>query len=111
LCTAIRQCELTSERCCAVYSEHGKILWAVNSATFTPRIARGRLIDPRAVAYDYQLKGTLDERSQPITAAAWLATNEEVDVVEHSIAVPSTRGVLTLLWVPEAVAEQLDMAG
>jgi Zn-dependent peptidase ImmA (M78 family) len=111
LCAAIRHCELTSERCCAVYSEHGKVLWAVSSPTFSSRIARGHLLDPRSVAYDFQLKGTLDERPQPITAAAWLSTAEDVELIEHSLMVPNRRGVITLLWVQEAIAEQLDMVG
>jgi hypothetical protein len=111
LCAAIRHCELTSERCCAVYAEHGRIVWAVSSPTFTSRIARGRPLDARSVAYDFQMKGKLDERPQPIAAAAWLATVEDVELIEHSISVPGTRGVITLLWVQEAMAGQLDMAG
>jgi Zn-dependent peptidase ImmA (M78 family) len=111
LCAAIRHCELTAERCAVVYSEHGKILWAVNSATFAVRIPRRRLLDPRSVAYDFQLKGKLDERSQPIAAAAWIPTTEDVELIEHSIVVPGTRGIVTLLWVQEAVADALDMVG
>jgi Zn-dependent peptidase ImmA (M78 family) len=111
LCAAIRHCELTAERCSVVYSEEGKILWAVNSATFVPRIARRRHLDPRSVAYDLQLKGMVDERAQPIAAAAWLPTTEDVELIEQSIVVSGSRGVVTLLWVQEAVAASLDMAG
>ena len=111
LCAAIRHCELTSERCAVVYSEHGKTMWAVNSATFATRIPRRRLLDPRSVAYDFQLKGALDERPQPIAASAWIPTTEDVELIEQSIMVPGSRGVLTLLWVQEAVADALEMVG
>ncbi len=111
LSSAIRLCELTPERCSAVYSEDGKIVWAVNSSTFTTRIPRRRLLDPRSVAFDFHHTGQLDERSQPIIARAWISTEEEVELLEHSVHVPGTCGVITLLWVPESIAEQLDMAG
>lgn len=107
---AIRQVEITSERCCALYSEGGRILWAVPSARFKPRVARGARLDPASVAYDYHARGKIDERAQPVSADAWLSTNREAEVVEHSVAIPATRGVLTLLWLPEAEAMRLKHA-
>jgi hypothetical protein len=108
--SAIRFVELTSERCCVVYSERGKIVWAVPSATFSAKIARGARLDPRSVAFDWHDRHKIDDRAQPIAADAWLLTHADVEIVEHSAVLSAPNGVLTLLWVPEAVAPQLKMA-
>lgn len=109
--SAIRFVELTPERCCVVYSERGKIVWEVASATFSANIARGARLDPRSVAFDWHDRQRIDDRAQPIGADVWLPTRKSVDIIEHSAVLPATNGVITLLWVPEAVAPQLKMAG
>jgi Zn-dependent peptidase ImmA (M78 family) len=105
--SAIRVAELSPERCAAIYSEAGRIVWAVRSPTFTARIERGRALDRASVAYDYFATGSLDERPQPIPADAWLETSSSDDLIEHSVAIPDTRGVITLLWVAESSADLL----
>jgi len=109
--SAIRVAELSPERCAAVYSEAGRIVWAVRSPTFTAWIERGESLDGNSVAYDYFATGALDERPQPIPADAWLETDSDEELVEHSVAIPNTHGVITLLWVPEANAARLGMDG
>ncbi|MBV8758623.1 MAG: ImmA/IrrE family metallo-endopeptidase [Deltaproteobacteria bacterium] len=108
--SAIRFVELTPERCCVVYSERGKVVWAVPSTTFSANITRGARLDRRSVAFDWHDRQKLDDRAQPIVADAWLSTHQDVEIVEHSAPLATTNGVITLLWVPEAVAPQLKMA-
>ena len=107
--SAIRFAELTSERCAAVYSEHGVVRWAVHSPTFTASIPRGIPVDRWSVAYDYFTSRSIDDRAQPVPADAWLETTSDADIIEHSAALPDLDAVITLLWVPEAVAPQLGM--
>lgn len=108
--SAIRFAELTPERCCVVYSERGKTIWAVPSARFSAKIARGARLDRRTVAFDWHDRHKIDDRAQPIAADAWLSTDKDVEIIEHSAVLPTTNGVITLLWVPETVAAQLKMA-
>lgn len=107
--SAIRFVELTSERCAAVYSERGVVRWAVHSPTFDATIARGAPLHRSSVAYDYFRKGTIDDRAQPVPADAWLDTTSDVELIEHSSALPDLGAVISLLWVPEAVAYRLGM--
>ena len=110
LCAStIRFAEITPERCCAVYSERGKVVWAVPSATFSAKIERGAPLDRASVAWDYHYKKKIDDRAQPIAADAWLPTKEDVEIIEHSAMVSGSGGVITLLWVPESVAAKLKM--
>ena len=106
---AIRFAEITPERCCAVYSERGKVVWAVPSATFTAKIERGTRLDRASVAWDYHHRKKIDDRAQPIAADAWIRTDVDVEIVEHSAVAPGAGGVITMLWVPEPVAAKLKM--
>lgn len=108
LASAIRFAELASERCAAVFSSRREVVWSAPSVTFKRDIPRGKRIDPESVAWDFFAKGTLDDRAQPVPADAWLDTDAEVDIVEHSIASPQHGTVLSLLWIPERVAGSLD---
>lgn len=107
LASAIRFAELSSERCAAVLSSRREVVWCAASASFPRDIPRGKRLDPDSVAWDFFTKGTLDERAQPVPADAWFETTAQVDVIEHSIASPQHGTVLSLIWVPEAVAGSL----
>jgi len=110
--SAVRLAELTSERCAVVYSEAGAVRWAKRSASFAPWIERGTPLDPESVAYDLARgrRRRYDDGAQLVTADAWFETpGRGGDVVEHSVLVPETGGVLTLLWVPDAEAWRLGM--
>ncbi|MCX5747970.1 MAG: ImmA/IrrE family metallo-endopeptidase [Proteobacteria bacterium] len=102
--TTIRFAELTSKRCAAIYSEVGKVVWAVSSKTFPANVPRGKRLDPASLAYGYVHNGKVDDRARSIAADAWIATDAGVELVEHSAVVPETKGVITLLWIPEATA-------
>lgn len=107
--SAIRFVELTSERCAAVYSERGAVTWAVHSPTFAATIARRTQLHRMSVAYDYFHGRAIDDRAQPVPADAWLDTMSDVEIIEHSTALPELGAVLSLLWVPETVAHSLGM--
>lgn len=104
-----RVAELSPERCVAVFSKDGQVLWTQASASFTADIASGQRIDPGSVAWEFFKHGRLDERAQPVPADAWLDTSAEVDLIEHSTASYEHRTVLSMLWVPENVAAPLGM--
>lgn len=110
LASAIRFTELTSERCAAVLSRAGVVEWASESATFGHRIAKGTQLARESVAWDFHATGRLDEREQPVPAYAWLDTSADDDIVEHSICSREHGTVLSLLWVPDAVAARVGMA-
>ncbi len=107
--SAIRFAELTSERCAAIYSERGAVSWAVPSPTFATTIARGARLDRASVAHDYFRTGAIDDRPQAVPAEAWIDDSSDVEIVEHSAALPDLGAVITLLWVPESVAPRLGM--
>jgi len=109
--SAVRLAELTSERCAAVYSERSEIRWSARSATFRPFIEKGTPLDPASVAYDVA-RGCrrYANHAQPIAAEAWIETSgRDGDLIEHSVAVPETGGVLSLLWIPDAEARRLGV--
>ncbi len=107
LASAIQFAELSSERCAAVFSSRREVVWTAPSATFAREIPRGKRIDPHSVAWDFFVKGELEDSAQPVPADAWFDTSVEVDIVEHSIASPQHGTVLSLLWIPERSASRL----
>ena len=109
LASARRFVELSSERCAAVFSKDGVVQWATRSATFTRKIEEGRRLHHDSVAWDFHATGKLDERDQPVPAPAWFDTSANVDIIEHSTCRPDYGTVLSLLWVPEAVAARVGM--
>ncbi len=110
LTSAIRFVELSSERCAAVFSKNGVVQWAARSKTFTRRFTEGQRLHRDSVAWEYQATGTLDDRDQPVPASAWFETSADVDIIEHSTCRPEYGTVLSMIWVPEAVAPRLGMA-
>lgn len=110
LTAAIRFAELTSERVVAVLSRNGVVEWAAESPTFTRKIKKGTRLMRESIAWDFYATGRLDDREQPVPACAWLDTTADVDIIEHSICSSEHRTVLSLVWVPEAVAARVGMA-
>ncbi len=100
--TAIRFAELTPERCAAVYSQAGKVVWAVASKTFHTKVPRGKRLEPGSLAYTFGRDGRIDERPRWILATTWIPAANDAELVEHSVAV-SDDAVITLLWAPDGV--------
>jgi len=109
LTSAIRFIELTSERCAAVFARGGVVEWAARSQTFTRKITKGTRLLRESVAWDFFAKGRLDDRAQLVPATAWFESKRDADIIEHSICSPEHRTVLSLIWVPEAVADLVGM--
>lgn len=109
LTSARRVAELSPERCVAVFSKDGRVVWTQSSTSFTAHIASGQRLDPGSVAWEFFQHGTLDERAQPVPADAWVDTCAEVDLIEHSTASYEHRTVLSMLWAPENIAAPLGM--
>jgi len=110
MAAALRLVELTSERCALVFARDRRIVWVCRSDSFAPFIERQRAIDPQSVAFDWFRRGTLSEGCQPVPADAWIDHDAaaDVDIWEESIPVPTTRGVMSLLWIPESIARPFD---
>jgi hypothetical protein len=106
---AIRFAELSSERCAAVLSKDGVVVWGCPSRSFTREIEESWRLHPDSVTWDSHARGKLDEREQPVPANASFATRATVDIVEHSIVMGQHGTVLSMLWTPEAVAARLGM--
>jgi hypothetical protein len=108
---ALRFVELTSERCALVFSRQGRVVWAARSETFVPFIERGRRLCASGVALDWFRTGHLSEGAQPVPADSWFDHDGDPDleIIEDAVAVPSTGGVLSLLWIPERVARALRL--
>jgi hypothetical protein len=83
-----------------VLSEHGTVRWAASSATFLAALAPGNAIDPRSLAWDYFVGGTLHPAPRAVPAAAWFDAAAELPLMEHSIASHARGTVLTMLWEP-----------
>ena len=109
LTAAIRFCELSSERCCAVFSRKGVVEWVAPSPTWTRTIVEGQRIHRDSLAWDFFARGKLDDRPQPIPASAWLDAPPGVDIIEQATCRPDYGTVLSILWAPEAIAARLGM--
>ena len=111
--SAIRFVELTTERCAAVYCERNEVKWAKRSPTFTWTIPKRMRLSPDSVAYDFFKRGSIEDYAQPVPADAWMpgldAREADADIIEHAEVVPEPGwgGVLSLLWIPEAVATRV----
>jgi len=108
---ALRFVELTSERCAAVFSRAGRVVWAARSDTFVPFIERGLWLRRSSVAVDCFRSGRLHDGAQPVPADAWFDHDADpnAEIWEDAVSVPSTRGVLSLLWIPEKCARALRL--
>jgi hypothetical protein len=112
LASAIRFTQLTNARCAAVFSVDGKVKWSARSARFRKRIKRGKPLERLSVAFDYFSRGELDDAPQGVPADAWIDTKgAEAEIVEHSICSPRHGSVLSMLWIPDAVASALRIRG
>ncbi len=81
----------------------------MRSPTFTRTIKKGTRLSRDSVAWDFHARGRLDDRDQPVPARPWFETKHDADIIEHSICSSEHRTVLSLLWIPEAVAEWVGM--
>jgi len=106
--TAIRFAELTSERCAVVLSQQNKVRWVVSSRTFWPEIRRGQPVLPWSVAAPYFRGKPLSAELEEVDATAWIDGDHmrgPTEIYEHAREIPSIKGVLSLVWIPESCSE------
>ena len=98
---AMRFIDLCPEAVALVCSHNGHIEWSSRGKDFWGWIDAGQKLDKWSLAWDYFEKGTLSLHPETVTANAWIANaNDELELVEHSISLPSWGRVLSLLWLP-----------
>jgi hypothetical protein len=112
IAAALRFVELTSERCALVVSRKREIAWAARSVTFAPFIERRRLLGRDSVAIDWSPSHAIATGPQLVPADAWVDHDGDPDdeLWEDSTAIAPMTSVLTLLWIPEALAGPFDRA-
>lgn len=102
--SAIRIIELASERCAAVYAEHGEIQWASRSAACDWPLARTGQLPFGSAAHR-----CLDERLATCRRAnagsAWGVNGE--GVLEEAVVIDARQAVLTVLSQPEVALARL----
>ena len=115
LASAMRFVELTTESCAVAYSMLGRVQWIKPSASFPDWIPRGRRLDPRSAAFDYDELGSLDGSPQLMTADTWLPRDRidgaNVQIVEHSAVIAPLGVVFSMLWIPRHEVRHIDLAG
>lgn len=108
--SAYRFVELTSYRCALVWSSSGQVRWFKGSAEFAQWVRTREQVDKRTFAYGCFL-GTAPPRSwEAVPANAWLggSYSDDAVVLEQSVAMPFYDGVLTLLWIRDAIEARHD---
>jgi hypothetical protein len=107
LASSIRFTELTGERCAAVFSAGGRVQWARTSAALTHSVPQ-RPLAPSSLAYSFFDRGALAEDPGHVPAEAWFETAAQVQIREHSMCSQELRTVLSILWVPPEIANNLS---
>lgn len=100
--TVLKFVRLCPEMCAAIYCTDGRVKWVARSKDFWPFIKVNKSLDRRTLAHDFFARGDLSQDPEEVDADAWLDTERLGDieeVVEHSLAMPSLRSVLSLLWI------------
>lgn len=103
--TSIRFAELSSERVAVVCSLRSRVRWVVQSEMFWPEIERGKPVLPWSVAYNYFRSRRLPSEAEEIDATAWIDGDKvsgAAEIIEHAVEIPSIRGVLSLIWIPDS---------
>jgi hypothetical protein len=101
---AIRFVKLTPERCCVVFSKDGRVSWTAMGPDFAHWILPGEQLDPYTLAYDYFYKERDPNRRESVSSAAWFSddqpSDEDTEVFEDCLVIPSLRSTLSLFWIP-----------
>jgi hypothetical protein len=109
--TALRYCDLVSERCAVVWSKKGKVSWYKPSPEFGFYLKRGWEIAKGTQAWEC-FSGTRTHTSpEPVDAHLWLDDRvvlEGAVLWEHSIGLPNYVSVLSLLWIKDRIERYSD---
>ncbi len=103
--------ELTGFRCALVWSEDGIRRWFKASREFAQFLRNGEALDSRSFAHDCFEGRDAPTRPEPVLAGAWLSDpriDESARILEESRPMPIYGGVLTLLWIKDAIDSPPD---
>lgn len=101
--TSIRFAQMTAERCCVVWSEKGKVKWAIRSPDFPTWVERDRTLSPFSHAADVFAGKSVPIGFQRVPQTAWLDRRVlgGCDVFEETLAFARLGAALTMLWLPQ----------
>lgn len=106
---AIRFVEVTSESCALVCARSGVIEWVIKSDAFRYRIPwRQDALPAESHARFVQMEGHNALTPEVVAPYTWLEGDqqEELELFESAMAIPSQDQVLSLLWVVEGGSDQ-----
>lgn len=100
--TCIRFVECTAEPCAVVYTEGDRIKWWAKNNGFALWIDRSDKLSPDTYAFDVARGTPVADRMQLTDGRAWCDESraDDVELHEHSMALPALGAVMTLLWHP-----------
>ena len=92
-----------------VWSSGGVVRWFKRSAEFGHWIRIREKSDEGTLAHDLFRRSDVSAAGATVAAAAWLEGmfGRDDTIVEESRAIPSYDGVLTLLWLPAPLTNEL----
>lgn len=97
---ALRFVEVGWERTAVVCSRDGVVSWARRSRDFGPVLAKAVPLDRSSIAWDFFNGKTANRIPETVSASAWIpGADDDAELTEHSILLPSHRAVMTLLWI------------
>jgi hypothetical protein len=99
LASARQFAALASERCAAVFSAAGKVVWVEASKSFDADIPIGRPLDHRSLASAFFDTGLLEDSPHVLPADTWIDAGSDLSLIEHSHGSSWFRTVLSLLWI------------
>lgn len=108
--TALRYTQFCQEAVAIVFSQNNIVKWFRRSEEFEKLGAfvevRSRL-DPESVAYSIYRGGGTD-KIKKVFVASWLSEGNyrpDATIFEQSWAIPSSDGILTLLWIDDDITD------
>lgn len=102
---AMRITESSWQVCALVFSQHGRIKWIAPSLPFLMlcgnRIRPGRQVGPVSLVRRFLDTGICPDDPELVPTSAWVAgCGAEAQLLEHSVANPEHKVVMTILWDP-----------
>ncbi|MEW6058055.1 MAG: ImmA/IrrE family metallo-endopeptidase [Bdellovibrionota bacterium] len=104
--TLRRFVKLTDYRCAMISSVDGKVEYFVPSGDFHHSISNGTPLHPNSYAIDFFKSGRIENKMHSVFANTWITSDRisrNACIYEHSIAQPSYKSVLTLLWISQDI--------
>jgi hypothetical protein len=109
--SAWKYCDLTSEQCAIVWSEHDKVSWSRRSPEFPFFIRKDQPIEQPSYASNCFKREKAPSTPEPVPADAWIDSfnlKEGSVIHEESRFLPSYDSVLTVLWIKENIQKKSD---